>query len=246
MACMCGDTHCSSCGPAQGNWRCPICRAWADDGCEHIDESGEGLKEQFIDQAQTILKAQAEAEKEFAMCSQGGEIGHGKSIPIEPAWVSRFAKGNCKLSPIAARDIADEVRELLVYKRAMESMAAQFIHPKTTALELAKQQLREPVPRLPADELIKQLREAGGDAWDNLDIDQELAAGRGEAQGTEGRVCEDIAKRQALGMNKYGKTVEQNQAPLREWLQHAYEEALDLAIYLKRSIESLDEGKKSP
>lgn len=35
--CLCGDTHCPSCGPAQGNWRCPICRAWADDDCEHIE-----------------------------------------------------------------------------------------------------------------------------------------------------------------------------------------------------------------
>lgn len=61
-----------------------------------------------------------------------------------------------------------------------------------------------------------------------------------EAQGTEARVCEDIAKRQSLGIEKYGKTVEQNPLFLREWLQHAYEEALDLAIYLKRSIEELD------
>lgn len=37
MACMCGDTHCPSCGPAQGNWRCPICWAWADDGCDHLE-----------------------------------------------------------------------------------------------------------------------------------------------------------------------------------------------------------------
>ena len=38
--CMCGDTQCPSCGPAQGNSRCPVCRAWLDDGCEHIAEDG--------------------------------------------------------------------------------------------------------------------------------------------------------------------------------------------------------------
>jgi len=33
---MCGDTCCSSCGPAQGNSRCSICGAWASDGgCEN-------------------------------------------------------------------------------------------------------------------------------------------------------------------------------------------------------------------
>lgn len=34
MACMCGDTCCRSCGPAQGNNRCEACGAWeADGGC---------------------------------------------------------------------------------------------------------------------------------------------------------------------------------------------------------------------
>jgi hypothetical protein len=30
--CMCGDTQCSSCGPAQGNSKCLACGRWADDG----------------------------------------------------------------------------------------------------------------------------------------------------------------------------------------------------------------------
>ena len=33
--CLCGDLYCSSCGPAQGNLRCPYCGAWdADGGCK--------------------------------------------------------------------------------------------------------------------------------------------------------------------------------------------------------------------
>lgn len=58
--------------------------------------------------------------------------------------------------------------------------------------------------------------------------------------GTEARVCEDIAARQAKGVVTYGKTVEENPLPLRQWLQHAYEEALDLTIYLKRAMEEMD------
>ncbi len=35
MPCMCGDTYCWSCGPAQGNYKCPICGRWSEDGgCE--------------------------------------------------------------------------------------------------------------------------------------------------------------------------------------------------------------------
>ena len=60
----------------------------------------------------------------------------------EPAWVSRFANGNADISPFVAKDIANQVRELLVYKRAMENMAKQFVCPKMTALELAELQLR--------------------------------------------------------------------------------------------------------
>lgn len=58
--------------------------------------------------------------------------------------------------------------------------------------------------------------------------------------GTEARVCADIAARQALGLRKYGVSVEANPLALRQWLQHGYEEALDLAIYLRRAIEQTD------
>ena len=54
------------------------------------------------------------------------------------------------------------------------------------------------------------------------------------ATGTEARVCADIAARQRLGIAKYGCTV--GQSP-DDMLQHAYEEALDLAVYLKAEIE---------
>ncbi len=38
MSCLCGDLQCYSCGPAQGNYRCPACNVWADEGCECSDE----------------------------------------------------------------------------------------------------------------------------------------------------------------------------------------------------------------
>jgi hypothetical protein len=60
----------------------------------------------------------------------------------EPAWVTRFAKGKADCSPFVAKEIAGQVREMLIYKRAMESMAKQFVHPKMTAREMAETQLR--------------------------------------------------------------------------------------------------------
>lgn len=58
--------------------------------------------------------------------------------------------------------------------------------------------------------------------------------------GTEARVCVDIAYRQQMGVQKYGTTVEGNPLTLKQWLQHAYEETLDQAVYLKRAIEELE------
>lgn len=60
------------------------------------------------------------------------------------------------------------------------------------------------------------------------------------ASGTERTVCEDIARRQALGLAKYGISVAENPLALRQWLQHAYEETLDQAIYLRRAIDQID------
>ena len=68
----------------------------------------------------------------------------------------------------------------------------------------------------------------------------DLTKGPLEVQGTEARVCADIAKRQAFGINKYGVSVENNPLTFRQWLQHAYEECIDEAVYLKRAMEEMD------
>ena len=59
-------------------------------------------------------------------------------------------------------------------------------------------------------------------------------------EGIEAEVCADIARRAAIGLEKYGTTVSDNPLTLRQWLQHGLEEALDLAVYLKRAIAEID------
>ena len=54
--------------------------------------------------------------------------------------------------------------------------------------------------------------------------------------GIEAQVCDDIARRQKMGVKKYGTTLADNPAGEIERLQHAYEETLDLANYLKWQI----------
>ncbi len=57
--------------------------------------------------------------------------------------------------------------------------------------------------------------------------------------GIEAEVCKDIANRQQMGIKKYGTTVDENPLTPKQWAQHAYEEALDMAIYLKKLIKEL-------
>jgi hypothetical protein len=61
--------------------------------------------------------------------------------------------------------------------------------------------------------------------------------------GIEAEVCQDIATRQAKGIAKYGTTVLDNPLSLRQWVQHAYEECLDQAVYLRRIIHEIDREK---
>ena len=61
--------------------------------------------------------------------------------------------------------------------------------------------------------------------------------------GIEAEVCRDIASRQRMGLAKYGQSVADNPLTLREWLRHAYEEALDSAVYLRRAIDEMDRNR---
>lgn len=52
-------------------------------------------------------------------------------------------------------------------------------------------------------------------------------------------VLDRIAQRSEAGMAKYGVTMERPDVTTVEWLRHAQEEAMDLAIYLERCIKDL-------
>ena len=56
----------------------------------------------------------------------------------------------------------------------------------------------------------------------------------------------DLDARQQLGQAKYGTTMADNPLPLRAWLQHAYEECLDQAQYLKRAMMEMDKAGEKP
>lgn len=54
-------------------------------------------------------------------------------------------------------------------------------------------------------------------------------------------VRHDLLQRSQVGIAKYGVTLERTDLSLRDWLQHAYEETLDQANYLKRTIIELEQ-----
>lgn len=57
-------------------------------------------------------------------------------------------------------------------------------------------------------------------------------------------VMKDLNNRSTVGIKKYNTTLDRKDLNMRDWLQHAYEEALDLSNYLKRCIMELEENAK--
>jgi hypothetical protein len=57
-------------------------------------------------------------------------------------------------------------------------------------------------------------------------------------------VREDLLRRSQVGINKYNTTLERTDLNLKDWLQHSYEECLDMANYLKRCIIELEKNEK--
>ncbi len=53
-------------------------------------------------------------------------------------------------------------------------------------------------------------------------------------------VQSDLEARAARGLAKYGTNMDRTDLTRRDWLQHAYEECLDQALYLRKLIELED------
>ena len=60
----------------------------------------------------------------------------------------------------------------------------------------------------------------------------------------EEEVCFKILKRSEIGKKKYGTTMERDDLTRLDWLKHAQEEAMDLAVYLEKLMQELEEIKK--
>ena len=54
----------------------------------------------------------------------------------------------------------------------------------------------------------------------------------------------DLLQRSQVGIKKYNTTLERTDLDLKDWLQHSYEECLDMCNYLKRSIIELENNER--
>jgi hypothetical protein len=55
------------------------------------------------------------------------------------------------------------------------------------------------------------------------------------------QVRQKLADRAEVGMMKYGVSTERTDLSAKQWLIHAQEEAMDLAVYLQRLIDDIDD-----
>lgn len=62
----------------------------------------------------------------------------------------------------------------------------------------------------------------------------------GNRDGCEERVIAAIRRRREEGRQKYGKSMDRKDLSVLDWIKHAQEEAMDLAIYLERVKEGVE------
>lgn len=65
-------------------------------------------------------------------------------------------------------------------------------------------------------------------------------AGGSAADPIVARVCALLLSRSAVGVKKYGTTLGRTDLTRKQWLTHARDEAMDMALYLQRLIEMED------
>jgi hypothetical protein len=53
-------------------------------------------------------------------------------------------------------------------------------------------------------------------------------------------IIDEHIKRAKMGKEKYGQTLDRTDLSLLEYLQHAKEEAMDLALYLEKAIQLIN------
>ena len=60
----------------------------------------------------------------------------------------------------------------------------------------------------------------------------------------ENKVCIKILDRAEVGEKKYGTTMDRTDLSTADWIKHAQEEAMDLAVYLEKILELLTREQK--
>ena len=58
----------------------------------------------------------------------------------------------------------------------------------------------------------------------------------------EDSVCEKVQSRAAVGLEKYGTTMERDDLTFKEWMLHLQEELMDALVYIEKVLE--DETKR--
>lgn len=58
-------------------------------------------------------------------------------------------------------------------------------------------------------------------------------------------VVRQFQMRSAVGIEKYGKTLHENDLSLDEWLEHLKQELMDAVLYIQKAKDELRAGKSS-
>ena len=91
-----------------------------------------------------------------------------------------------------------------------------------------------------SDSIKKYYELKENDGWTRNTTLDKLVKIQSEKDEVVRKVRSEMLIRSSKGLNKYGTTMSENDLSLKQWLQHAKEEAMDLALYLQRAIDEID------
>ena len=94
------------------------------------------------------------------------------------------------------------------------------------------------------DNLYLECRKCTGPDWPNWKGKEVEPAQRTAADPNVESVRAMLSDRAAAGLLKYGTDTTRTDLTRAQWLRHAQEEALDLAVYLERLIADDEQAKK--
>ena len=152
MSCLCGDTQCWSCGPAQGNEKCSACGEWSDDHACHVESFEVEMQDRtggpWEYDASYLTRADAEAEV-ARWIGEGSPVDEIRIVHYPPDPGCKHDDARCaEESKQQAEAEAEQERLMDQYAEDYEKARESWAPPIVVTLTCSKERVDESTVRI--------------------------------------------------------------------------------------------------